>query len=46
VGSTRKAIIARSRVGQIFVLPDNGLLTLVQDRDGIVEAREITNPRG
>jgi S-adenosylmethionine hydrolase len=43
VGSTRKAIIARSRVGQIFVLPDNGLLTLVQDRDGIVEAHEITN---
>jgi S-adenosylmethionine hydrolase len=43
VGSARKAIIARSRVGQIFVLPDNGLLTLVQDRDGIVEAHEITN---
>jgi len=31
-------------VGQFFVLPDNGLLTLVEDRDGIVEAREITNP--
>jgi S-adenosylmethionine hydrolase len=44
VGSTRKAIIAKSRVGQFFVLPDNGLLTLIQDRDGIVEAREITNP--
>jgi hypothetical protein len=44
VGSKRKAIVARSRVGQIFVLPDNGLLTLVQDRDGIVEAHEITNP--
>ena len=44
VGSTRRAIIAKSRVGQFFVLPDNGLLTLVQDRDGIVEAREITNP--
>ncbi len=26
------------------MLPDNGLLTLVQDRDGIVEAHEITNP--
>lgn len=45
VGSTRKAIIAKSRVGQFFVLPDNGLLTLVQDRDGIVEAHEITNPK-
>ena len=44
VGSTRKGIIARSKVGQIFVLPDNGLLTLVEDRDGIVEAHEITNP--
>jgi S-adenosylmethionine hydrolase len=44
VGSARKAIIAKSRVGQFFVLPDNGLLTLVEDRDGIVEAREITNP--
>lgn len=44
VGSTRKAIIAKSKVGQYFVLPDNGLLTLVQDHDGIVEAHEITNP--
>lgn len=44
VGSTRKAIIAKSLVGQFFVLPDNGLLTLIQDRDGIVEAHEITNP--
>jgi S-adenosylmethionine hydrolase len=44
VGSTRKAIIAKSRVGQYFVLPDNGLLTLIQDRDRIVEAREIVNP--
>ncbi len=44
VGSTRKAIIAKSKVGQFFVLPDNGLLTLVQDRDTIVAAREITNP--
>ena len=44
VGSARKAIVAKSRVGQFFVLPDNGLLTLVQERDGIVEAHEITNP--
>jgi S-adenosylmethionine hydrolase len=44
VGSKRKAIIAQSKVGQFFVLPDNGLLTLVADRDGIVAAREITNP--
>ncbi len=44
VGSTRKAIIAKSKRGQYFVLPDNGLLTLVQDRDGIEAVREITNP--
>jgi S-adenosylmethionine hydrolase len=44
VGSTRKAIIVKSKVGQFFVVPDNGLLTLVQDRDGIEAAREITNP--
>ncbi len=44
VGSTRKAIIAKSGRGQYFVLPDNGLLTLVEQRDGIEAAREITNP--
>ena len=44
VGSTRKAIVARSKRGQYFVLPDNGLLTLVEQRDGIEAAREITNP--
>ncbi len=44
VGSKRKAIVAKSRAGQYYVLPDNGLLTLVQDRDEIVEAHEITNP--
>ena len=45
VGSTRKAIIARSKVGQYFVLPDNGLMTLIADRDGIEGVREITNPQ-
>jgi S-adenosylmethionine hydrolase len=44
VGSPRKAIIAKSKMGQFFVVPDNGLLTLVEDRDGIEGAREITNP--
>jgi hypothetical protein len=44
VGSTRKAIIAKSTVGQYFVLPDNGMITGVADRDGLVGAREITNP--
>jgi S-adenosylmethionine hydrolase len=46
VGSTRKAIIAHSRRGQYFVLPDNGLLTLMpsEGENQIIEAREITNP--
>jgi S-adenosylmethionine hydrolase len=43
VGSTRKAVVVKSKRGQYFVLPDNGLMTLVQDRDGIESAREITN---
>ena len=46
VGSTRKAIIAHSRRGQFFVLPDNGLLTLFPStgENQIIAAREITNP--
>lgn len=44
VGSTRKAVILESKRGQYFVLPDNGLITLVADRDGLAAAREITNP--
>lgn len=44
VGSTRKAIVAKSKLGQYFVMPDNGLLTMVEARDGILEAREIINP--
>jgi S-adenosylmethionine hydrolase len=44
VGSARKAIVAQSKRGQYFVLPDNGLLTLVEQRDGIESVREITNP--
>src|ERR1700751_1761023 len=44
VGSSRKAIVAHSKREQYFVLPDNGLLTLVEQRDGIDAVREITNP--
>lgn len=44
VGSSRKALVVKSKRGQYFVLPDNGLTTLVQDGDGLQEAREITNP--
>ena len=43
VGSSRKAIVVKSKRGQYFVLPDNGLMTMVQDRDGLESAREISN---
>ena len=43
VGSSRKAIVAKSKKGQYFVLPDNGLITPVIDRDGLEAAHEITN---
>ncbi len=43
VGSIRRAIVAKSKRGQYFVMPDNGLLTLVEQRDSIEGVREITN---
>lgn len=43
VGTTRKAIVVKTKKGQYFVLPDNGLITPVIDRDGLDSAREITN---
>ena len=43
VGTSRKAVIVKSKKGQYFVLPDNGLITPVLDRDGLDSAREITN---
>jgi len=43
VGTSRKAIVVKSKRGQYFVLPDNGLMTMVLDRDGLEGAREITN---
>ncbi|OLC91492.1 MAG: hypothetical protein DMG35_09875 [Acidobacteria bacterium] len=44
VGTSRKAVVVKSKKGQYFVLPDNGLVTPVLDRDGLDSAREITNP--
>jgi S-adenosylmethionine hydrolase len=44
VGSSRKAVLVKSKRGQFFVLPDNGLMTMVEDRDGIEAIREVTNP--
>jgi S-adenosylmethionine hydrolase len=44
VGTSRKAIVVKSKKGQFFVVPDNGLITPVAERDGVENAREITNP--
>jgi S-adenosylmethionine hydrolase len=43
VGTSRKAVMTKTKKGQYFVLPDNGLISPVLDRDGLEGAREITN---
>lgn len=37
----RRGIVLKSKKGQYFVQPDNGIVTLVAERDGIEEIREI-----
>jgi hypothetical protein len=44
VGSSRRPMVVKSRKGQFFVLPDNGIISPILERDGIEGAREITNP--
>jgi len=43
VGSTRKPIVALTKRGQYFVVPDNGLMTLFHGEDEVIAAREVTN---
>ncbi|HXN21042.1 MAG TPA: SAM-dependent chlorinase/fluorinase [Candidatus Binatus sp.] len=43
VGTSRKAIIVKTKKGQYFDLPDNGIITPVADRDGVEGVREIAN---
>jgi S-adenosylmethionine hydrolase len=43
VGTSRKAVVVKTKKGQYFVLPDNGVITPVIERDGLDSAREITN---
>jgi S-adenosylmethionine hydrolase len=43
VGTARRSIVVRSRRGQFFVLPDNGLIAPLADRDGVDAVREIRN---
>jgi S-adenosylmethionine hydrolase len=41
VGGERKSIVAKAKNGQLFVNPNNGLLTLINDIIGIEEVRVI-----
>ncbi len=41
VGTERKSVILKTASGHFFVSPDNGTLTLVAERFGIEEVREI-----
>ena len=41
VGTTRKSVVLKTKEGRYFVGPDNGLFTLIAERDGVAELREI-----
>lgn len=41
VGTTRKSVVLKTKNGRYFVGPDNGLFTLIAERDGVAELREI-----
>src|SRR5262252_3053325 len=43
VGTSRRAVVVKTRKNQYFVLPDNGLVSTVVERDGLDSAREISN---
>jgi len=43
VGTDRKQIVLETKTGHCFVGPDNGLLSLVAQRYGLAELREIAN---
>ncbi len=41
VGTNRRSVVAKTGTGHYVVTPDNGSLTLVADKQGVVELREI-----
>ncbi len=43
VGTSRRALIAKTCADKVYVAPDNGVLTLVIDQEGLCEAYEIMN---
>lgn len=45
VGTERKSVVLKTLGGRYFVGPDNGLFTLIAERDGVAELREIDESR-
>jgi len=43
VGTARKPIVLETKNGYCFVGPDNGMLTLVAEKFGVKQVRELTN---
>jgi S-adenosylmethionine hydrolase len=41
VGTDRKSVVARTKLGHFVVTPDNGTLTFLAEQEGIAEVREI-----
>lgn len=45
VGTTRKSVVLKTKGGRYFVGPDNGQFTLIAERDGVAELRQIDESR-
>jgi S-adenosylmethionine hydrolase len=41
VGTDRLSIGVKTRADHYYILPDNGLITLIEEKEGVVEARRI-----
>nr|WP_315252001.1 S-adenosyl-l-methionine hydroxide adenosyltransferase family protein [uncultured Duganella sp.] len=41
VGTERKSVVLKTKAGRYFVGPDNGQFTLIAERDGVAEVRQI-----
>ncbi len=43
VGTSRRALISKACSGRVYIAPDNGVLTLIMDRERFCEVYEISN---
>ncbi len=41
VGTSRLSLGVKTRAGHYYILPDNGLITLIDEVEGVIEARRI-----